>query len=86
MKAVKIVMGLNYGLHNVPMRIEPGRSPLALPPFNNNNNNNISIAVIFKLCSSLSTLLCEFFCLIYRDQNNASSKDGLPETSSKQQE
>ena len=33
-------MGLNNGLHNVPVRIEPGQSSLAPPPFNNNNNNN----------------------------------------------
>ena len=37
---MKVVMGLNNGLHNVPVRIEPGQSSLAPPPFNNNNNNN----------------------------------------------
>ena len=31
-------MGLNNGLHNVPVRIEPGQSSLVPPPFNNNNN------------------------------------------------
>ena len=36
----EVVMGLNNGLLNVPMRIEPGQSSLAPPPFNNNNNNN----------------------------------------------
>ena len=36
---MKGVMGLNNGLHNVPVRIEPGQSCLAPPPFNNNNNN-----------------------------------------------
>ena len=35
---MKVVMGLNNGLHNVPVRIEPGQSSLAPPPFNNNNN------------------------------------------------
>ena len=37
---MKVVMGLNNGLHNVPVRIEPGQSSLAPPPFNSNNNNN----------------------------------------------
>ena len=35
---MKVVIGLNNGLHNVPLRIEPGQSSLAPPPFNNNNN------------------------------------------------
>ena len=37
-KAVKVVMCLNNGLHNVPVRIEPGQFSLAPPPLNNNNN------------------------------------------------
>ena len=37
-------MGLNIGLHNVPVRIESGQSSLAPPPFNNNNNNNNNVA------------------------------------------
>ena len=32
-------MGLNNGLHNVPLRIEPGQSSLALPHFNTNTNS-----------------------------------------------
>ena len=31
-------MGLNNGLHNMPLRIELGQSSMAPPPFNNNNN------------------------------------------------
>ena len=38
---MKVVMGLNNGLHNVPVRIEPGQSSLAPPPFNSNINNKI---------------------------------------------
>ena len=36
-KAMKVVIGLNNGLRNVPVRIEPGQSSVALLPFNNNN-------------------------------------------------
>ena len=35
-------MGLNNGLHNVPVGIEPGQSSLAPPPFNNNNGPPIN--------------------------------------------
>ena len=38
---MKVVMGLNNSLHNVPVRIEPGQSSLAPPPFNSNINNKI---------------------------------------------
>ena len=44
-------MGLNNGLHNVPVRIEPGQSSLAPPPFDNNNNKWLIIwtyLVIFE--------------------------------------
>ena len=37
---MKVVMGLNNGLHNVPVRIEPGQPFLAPPPFNNSNNTS----------------------------------------------
>ena len=33
--------GLNNGLHNVPVRIEPGQSSLAPQPFNNNDKLNV---------------------------------------------
>ena len=54
---MKAVIGLNNGLHNVPARIDAGRSCLAPLPFNNNNNirahtkftelHSITIALLF---------------------------------------
>ena len=56
-------MGLNNGLHSVPVRIEPGQSSLAQPPFNNNNNNERGIwglkrpSHVFRDRSGAETLL-----------------------------
>ena len=46
-------MGLNNGLHNVPVRIEPGQSSLAPPPFNNNNIQMKSNTRINCYCKKL---------------------------------
>ena len=55
-KAVKVVMGLNNGLHNVPVRIDAGQSSMAPPPFNSNNKANFEIIKLL-LCSDSGGLV-----------------------------
>ena len=66
---MKVVMGLNNGLHNVPVRIEPGQSSLAPPPFNNNNTvtNSATLVGNIALCGLLA-LVC--FCATNRQKKD----------------
>ena len=52
-------MGLNNGLHNVPVRIEPGQSSLAPPPFNNNNNTGWPTGIQYLLWHYF-VIVCKF--------------------------
>ena len=63
-------MGLNNGVHNVPVRIEPGQSSLAPPPFNNNNNDNVAadintfvkLVIIRHSFYQLNVVICLHLC------------------------